>query len=309
MPDPAGEYNEIIIISSKKDKPLVEPVLSGLFSNSIHTPHEELEFNLKFRNPWELNDVKEYGNIIITALDFPYDSTGDLLIKRFLKKQDSSSPLINMANLYVNNQTFCIVHALDAIQFDELIKKNKNWILNEFRISFENRMIKHLFKNGKNQELSTKIQNIIGYTVDLQPDFKLIKSDSLLSFIWVGRGYPYRWLLFHKGRKDNYTHSRLSWEQLERDLVLYIPEIEISRYFQKNEIIIQKNKEIPIMRGIYEHSESESGGPFFVYIFETEQPNEVILISGFVNHPGHEKLLLLKQLEIMAKTLYNGEII
>ena len=59
-----------------------------------------------------------------------------------------------------------------------------------------------------------------------------------------------------------------------------------------------------MMRGIYEHSESETGGPFFVYIFETEQANEVILISGFVNYPGHKKILLLKQLEIMAKTLY-----
>ena len=60
------------------------------------------------------------------------------------------------------------------------------------------------------------------------------------------------------------------------------------------------------MRGIYEHPESETGGPFFVYIFDTEQTNEVILISGFVNYPGHEKLLLLRQLEILAKTLHKG---
>jgi len=57
------------------------------------------------------------------------------------------------------------------------------------------------------------------------------------------------------------------------------------------------------MRGIYEHAGSNSGGPFFVYIFDTDQDNEVILISGFVNYPGHEKLLLLKQLEIIAKTI------
>ena len=61
------------------------------------------------------------------------------------------------------------------------------------------------------------------------------------------------------------------------------------------------------MRGIYEHFESDTGGPFFVYIFDTEQTNEVILISGFVNYPGHEKLLLLKQLEIIAKTLHKGD--
>ena len=48
------------------------------------------------------------------------------------------------------------------------------------------------------------------------------------------------------------------------------------------------------MRGIYEHDESESGGPFFVYIFETETHNEVILVSGFVNYPGHKNNFLLK---------------
>jgi hypothetical protein len=61
------------------------------------------------------------------------------------------------------------------------------------------------------------------------------------------------------------------------------------------------------MRGIYEHEESASGGPFFVYIFETDLLNEVILVSGFVNNPGHEKILLLKQLEIIASTLQKGE--
>ena len=52
---------------------------------------------------------------------------------------------------------------------------------------------------------------------------------------------------------------------------------------------------------------SESGGPFFVYIFETDSVNEVILVSGFVNYPGNEKLLLLKQLEIIANTLHKGD--
>ena len=61
------------------------------------------------------------------------------------------------------------------------------------------------------------------------------------------------------------------------------------------------------MRGIFEHNESNTGGPFFVYIFDIALSDEVILISGFVNHPGHEKLMLIKQLEIMAKTLHKGE--
>ena len=58
-----------------------------------------------------------------------------------------------------------------------------------------------------------------------------------------------------------------------------------------------------ILRGIYEHHDSETGGPFVSYIFDIKDSNEVILMTGFVNYPGHEKLILVKELEIMFKTI------
>ena len=93
------------------------------------------------------------------------------------------------------------------------------------------------------------------------------------------------------------------------DFSFFIPEIIISSYFQNHYRDYSLNNKLLVLRGLYEHPDSGTGGPFFVYIFETKQANEVILISGFVNYPGHEKLLLLKQLEIMAKTLHKGEAI
>ena len=86
-----------------------------------------------------------------------------------------------------------------------------------------------------------------------------------------------------------------------------MPHIIIGDYIRSTERRQYDNKVQHIMRGVYEHDESESGGPFFVYIFETDSVNEVILVSGFVNYPGNEKLLLLKQLEIIAKTLHKGD--
>ena len=55
------------------------------------------------------------------------------------------------------------------------------------------------------------------------------------------------------------------------------------------------------MRGTYEHDGSKTGGPFFVYVFDTELNNEVILVSGFVSNPGKEKYMLLKKLEVLIK--------
>ena len=96
-----------------------------------------------------------------------------------------------------------------------------------------------------------------------------------------------------------------SWIYLESEFDRYMPSISISEYYRKNSTI--KNQ--LIMRGLFEHEDSQSGGPFFTYIFDTTNKNELILISGFVSYPGHDKILLLKQLEIIVKTFKKGELL
>jgi len=162
----------------------------------------------------------------------------------------------------------------------------------------------NIFKNGKNDILSDKVHKMFGYAIDLQPDYKIIKSDSLKPFIWVGRGYPYRWITVHRSERDKYKNSDDAWIAIINVYSETMPNIHIGSHFRSTEIINHHIKNIKIMRGVYEHDESESGGPFFVYIFDTETVNEVILVSGFVNYPGHEKVILLKQLEIIANTLH-----
>ena len=148
---------------------------------------------------------------------------------------------------------------------------------------------------------------MFGYTLDLQPDYKIIKSDSLQPFIWMGRGFPYRWITIHKSEKSKYTQKDEAWDQLSIEFADLMPHIRIGNYMRSVERHQYGDKAEHIMRGVYEHDESESGGPFFVYIFETDSMNEVSLVSGFVNYPGHDKLLLLSQLEIIANTLHKGD--
>ena len=111
----------------------------------------------------------------------------------------------------------------------------------------------------------------------------------------------------HKSKKNMYNQKNNAWEQLILEFADLMPQINIGEYERVTRRKKYNDKVQYIMRGVYEHDESESGGPFFVYIFETDSMNEVILVSGFVNYPGHDKLLLLSQLEIIANTLYKGD--
>ena len=307
FPESKGYFNEIIVITSPEDKSLVEPYLLDVFTEIIHTPQPEQSFILKYYNPWELESLEGNANIIVASLDFPIDSTGDILMDRLLDRHNQDANLLTLGDLYAKNQLLCLIHALDAVAFNKILKENRDWILEEYHALFSKRLKQEVFKNGNNPDLSSEILYILGYTIDLQLDFKLIRSDSLSSFAWVGRGYPYRWITLHKSRKVGYANIDSSWDQLNEDFSMHMPKLIISKFFQKNEITSVGSKKIPVMRGIYEHSESDTGGPFFVYIFDTDRTNEVILVSGFINFPGHEKLLLLRQLEIMAKTLHKGD--
>jgi hypothetical protein len=123
----------------------------------------------------------------------------------------------------------------------------------------------------------------------------------------MGRGFPYRWITIHKSEKSKYTKKDEAWNQLTKEYADLMPHIRIGNYMRSVFRYKNDDKTTNIMRGIYEHDESESGGPFFVYIFDTDSVNEVILVSGFVHYPGNDKLLLLKQLEIIAKTLHKGD--
>ena len=303
-----GKENEIIIIASPEDRPFIENLMNDLFSQVIYTPQPEPEFSLHFMNPWELDDVQEYGNILITSLDFPQDSTGDYLMQRILQANSQNASVFTLSDLYAKNQIICGIHTHDAISMEKELELRGNWILKEFRDILESRMMKKIFSHGKNDTLSIQISSIIGYTLDLQPDFKIIRKDSLKHFIWIGRGYPYRWITIHKSEKNKYIKAGDAWNYFSLELADLMPTVKIGMHYRNTVSKQFDDSKVHVMRGIYAHSESESGGPFFVYIFDTDSANEVILIGGFVNHPGHQKILLLKQLEIIAKTLHKGDI-
>ena len=221
MPESTGQLNEIIVITSPEDRLLIEPILSDVFNQIIHTPQIEKLFNIKYHNPWNLERYNDHGNIIMVSLDYPEDSTADILTRRILAKNKQESQLLILGDLYAKNQLFCIMHSLDAIEFANNMKINSSWILKEFQTLFEEKLFKRIFENGKNNKLSNTVSNILDYTIDLQPDFKLIKSDSINSFIWLGRGYPYRWLILYKAKKDDYINVDSSWIKLKDDFCIY----------------------------------------------------------------------------------------
>ena len=295
-----GAANQIIIISSPEDKVHIENIVDDCFYEYINTPQEEQIYRIKYIKPWEFDSFNNYSNILIISLDRPNDNTGDLLYNKFMQNYESNSDIFFLENLYVNNQIIGIINSEDKDNLKNIFKKHTIWIKSNVNKNIENKIINDLYKYKSNDAIENQINYLFGSTFKVQEDYKIIKSDSLKNFIWIGRGHPYRWIVLFKSKKSNYMKNN-QWNNLIKDYKEYLSDITISEHYRVDEY--DDNNNLRKMRGLYEHEESDSGGPFFVYIFESDSPNEVILVSGFVNYPGGNKYLLLKQLEMIISSL------
>jgi len=289
LPESVGLENDIVIFSSLEDKAEIDFKVNDMFNDYINTPIEENKYNLKWIKPNDFKNYKYYKNIIILSLEHPSDSTIDILYKKF-KNQYNNLDLFSLYSLYSENQIILPIGAHNSIEFIDLINKNQHWIKNEINQNIDLNLFEKIKHKSVNDSISTIIKNKFNIRPHIDIDYKIL--DNYKNFLRIGRGIPYRWLIFSKIDK---TENNLIWSTFESILSKNIQGVKVSEFY--------RTKDDSFYRGLYEHSDSDTGGPLFVYLFDNNINNEVILISGFVNNPGKNKYLLLKELEIIVKNI------
>ena len=192
-------------------------------------------------------------------------------------------------NIFADNQIILNISAYDSIELSDIINEHSNWIYNLFDEMINSRLISQYKYNDINIELSNIITEEFDLSLYIDENYQLINKKD--DFIWIGRGYPYRWITIHKTLSDSKDENVLS---IFKSLIgESMEDVTIVDDLMKVEY---KNK-LMIIRGLYEHNISDTGGPFFTYIIKNNINNELNFISGFVNNPGKSKYYLLKQLE------------
>ena len=62
-----GFDDEIRVVCSQLDEPLVRKYLSSVFNDTLFTPQPEPAYKLIFNRPSDFNDLKKYAHLIIVA--------------------------------------------------------------------------------------------------------------------------------------------------------------------------------------------------------------------------------------------------
>ena len=300
LPESKGEFNEIIIISSEVDKNIYLDDVNQFLEGYIKTPSEESKYILKWIDEDKFQYYLRYNNILFLNLTDPADSTIDNLVNKFRVTYDKD--IFTLNDVYAKNQNLFIFSSDNYLDFKNDITQNGDWIIDNIDEQINKSLSEYIYRNGSNEELQILLNKHFNINSSIQNDFLIVKDKlSTDDFIWIGRGYPYRWLCFDK--IENINELDL-WEFFKLSVSEHMPNVVIKDYYKS---ISYESDNFIRMQGLYEERQSDTGGPFIVYARLNSLDKTALIVSGFVNNPGKPKIRLLKELEIQILNSLKGE--
>tara|TARA_Y100001970_G_scaffold59721_1_gene76057 strand:+ start:7970 stop:8929 length:960 start_codon:yes stop_codon:yes gene_type:complete len=299
LPESKGEFNEIVIISSDIDKKIYLDDVNQLLGGHINTPSEESKYILKWIDEDKFQYYLGYKNILFLNLTDPADSTIDNLVDKFRVTYDMD--IFTLNDVYAENQNLFIFSSDNYLDFKNDIAQHGDWIIDNIDEQINKSLSKYIYRNGNNEEIELLLNNHFNINSSIQNDFLIVKDKlSTDDFIWIGRGYPYRWLCFD--RIENINELDL-WEFFKLSVSEHMPNVVIKDYYKS---ISYESDNFIRIQGLYEEKQSDTGGPFIVYAKFNSLDKTALLVSGFVNNPGKPKIRLLKELEIQILNSLDG---
>jgi len=279
---------------------VAKPLVEDFFSQYLNLPQPEKLYSITWNEPHTFSEYTSRHNLMVISLVNPADETGDRLFEKIHNGLNTTDSVIAVDNLYRQNQLFVGIHSFDAYQLNQQLTKYKDWIFDELSRTAHATLTANSRSHGSNRSLEDHVADKFGIEIFIQDDYKTLQEVEAPSFLWIGRGYPFRWITFHDVDISDIKSPDSTWIILEVLLESTIGSIEITNDYRDSELINNDGDIIPLLRGNYFHPESDSGGPFFSMFFK-KPDSGYLIISGFVNNPGHEKMGLIKQLESIIR--------
>ena len=315
LPPVIGQEDELVILASPEDRPLLEPILNAVFDRTMATPAPEAYFKIRWASPLEFESFQHYKNLVIASLSNPADSTGDLLVARILGQErvtaamQGGNPIFVASDYLARGQMFMGLTALDAIHAQGELARLKPWIFDRFEQQLRLRQNKVVYRRKPEKKLGEHLQEKYDWGLRLQRDYIVIRELPERNFIWLGRGYPYRWLGVHwLEAADTVSISPTwGWRRMQVVAEQLFGSIRIDSMFRSTELGDENGHAIFILRGVWAHRKEVAGGPFFTYVFRDRAQNRIYFVTGIVFNPGRSKALLIRQQEVIVRTFHTFE--
>ena len=152
-----GMDDEVRIVCSKLDEPIIRKYFQTIFNDTIFTPKPEPVYKLFFYRPSNYQDLKKYAYLIVASIKRKNSNSGFRLIEDLLPEYQSHSlvsdnPLYLKRDLYAKDQVFMVINAINKDHLYTNFEKNKKLIHDHYGQQFNNRTNKFLFKDTQYEE-------------------------------------------------------------------------------------------------------------------------------------------------------------
>ncbi|MBT3501458.1 MAG: DUF4837 family protein [Candidatus Marinimicrobia bacterium] len=304
-----GSDNDIRVICSEIDKPIIQKYLKSIFTDTLFNPEPEPYYHLKFSDISTYNALKEQSQVIVGAVLRDPGNAGYQLMKKILPQDQFESmemddPIILAKNVHANKQLFMIINASTKDQLMATVPSKKNFIRKQFFDQFEDRQSRYIFGDDRNKLLEDSLNTEFGWSIKIPWGWQRLRAGPDSKFVWLGKEMPFQWIGI------SWENGKLVDDELRAgDFIWSWPKAHYGNIqFHEYKFDLKKisfgNTNAYRANGIWETIElkESKGGPFRSYVFYDEKNDRTYHLNYLIHHPGNEKTLFMRQMDLIVKT-------
>ncbi len=303
-----GMDDEIRVVCSELDEPLLRVYLSKIFNDTLYAPQPEPLFKIIFSRPEHYKDLKRYGQIIVAAVNRNNSNSGYRLLQNLLPDEQlnnslDDNPMLLTRDLYAKDQVYVILNASNEEHLFSNIDKNKQLLRMHYDEQFKIRGNKFIFDDNQ-KEIEKKLSQSYKWSIKVPWGWEVLRNDKRTNFFWMGSENPYKWISV-KWDDGNYIEDQLFvGKQVWNHPINNYKSIRFNDYAFKLDRIYFNEFEGWQCSGVWESSDSleAKGGPFYSYIFYDDKTDRTFHINTLVHNPGKSKSLYIRQMRLIAKS-------
>jgi len=196
-----------------------------------------------------------------------------------------------------------VINTPNIEKANEFATKNNKNIKSQYSTLFQNRQERYMFNNARQKDLEKHLLEDYGWSIKIPWGYEVITDSSEQQLFWIGQEMPFRWLAVH-WRDGSIVENYESAKEFIMDFPLeYFKNIQYSEnYFELNTTNHFNQRLAWKVNGLWESIDDAQGGPFLAYLFYDGITDRTYYIHAMIFHPGNNKVILLQQLDLIAKS-------
>jgi len=312
--DAIGEPDQMIVVADSVDWNRVKPMLDKVFAPEIPTPRPEPWYSLQRVEPSQFEQFMDYKNIIIFSLLREGSPSRKFIDRTFSKSlvkamQSGEQTVALKHNPWRKNQLLMILTSPSFVEMKAVLDSRSKELRGYFDEKLVERQKEYLYKRYEQKKMENKLQRKYNWTFRVPRDWVVIHDRPDSNFYWIGRNLPNRWFSVYWEKADSAVtvdstlavHLRQKVGEQMYGNISTNPD-----YLSTAPISIDGQPAIRV-RGVWAHTKEAKGGPFTGAAYYDPDTHRVFYIDGQIFAPDLNKLLYIRQEEIMISTFTSGK--